>query len=351
MILQELNRYYERLLADPERDVPARHWSVEKAAWELKLSCDGRLLGAYQLTAGTGKELRRFVSLRVPEHTTRCGTGMLPFFLCDNAAYLLGYDEKRGPEKLASAHALHEAVLGECDDEGAQAVLRFFEREDRDADLDEGVRSRVTVTGNPVRKSVFDATREDGRARFGVPEDARLLLVTGGSLGARHLNQAVCALKDELLAAGDVHVIHVTGPKELDAVAGQLALTPAEEKRWHLFGYTDRMGDAMAAADAIVSRAGATSLAEISARAIPALLVPFPFATEDHQTTNARAYVEAGCAYMLADADVEGPEFARLVRSLLDDAGVRERMAAAARAQKTADAAAKLADVVMGAAR
>ena len=217
--------------------------------------------------------------------------------------------------------------------------------------LDEGVRSRVTVTGNPVRKSVFDATREDGRARFGVPEDARLLLVTGGSLGARHLNQAVCALKDELLAAGDVHVIHVTGPKELDAVAGQLALTPAEEKRWHLFGYTDRMGEAMAAADAIVSRAGATSLAEISARAIPALLVPFPFATEDHQTTNARAYVEAGCAYMLADADVEGPEFARLVRSLLDDAGVRERMAAAARAQKTADAAAKLADVVMGAAR
>ena len=128
MILQELNNYYERLLADPERDVPARHWSVEKAAWELKLSRDGRLLGAYQLTTGTGKELRRFVSLRVPEHTTRSGTGMLPFFLCDNAAYLLGYDEKRGPDKLASAHALHEAVLGECDDEGAQAVLRFFER-------------------------------------------------------------------------------------------------------------------------------------------------------------------------------------------------------------------------------
>ena len=147
MILQELNRYYERLLADPERDVPARHWSVEKAAWELKLSRDGRLLGAYQLTTGTGKELRRFVSLRVPEHTTRSGTGMLPFFLCDNAAYLLGYDEKRGPEKLASAHALHEAVLGECDDEGAQAVLRFFERGDRDADLDEGVRSELAEGG------------------------------------------------------------------------------------------------------------------------------------------------------------------------------------------------------------
>lgn len=143
MILQELNEYYERLLADPERDVPARHWSVEKAAWELKLSRSGKLLGAYRITSGEGKELRKFDSLRVPEHTTRSGTGTLPFFLCDNAAYLLGYDEKRGTEKLASARTLHETVLRECDDEGAQAVLHFFEREDRDADLDESVRSEL----------------------------------------------------------------------------------------------------------------------------------------------------------------------------------------------------------------
>lgn len=147
MILQELNNYYERLLADPERDVPARHWSVEKAAWEFKLSGDGKLLGAYRLTAGEGKELRKFVSLRVPEHATRSGTGMLPFFLCDNVAYLLGYDEKRGPEKLTSARALHEAVLGGCEDAGARAVLRFFERDDRDADLDEGVRSELAEGG------------------------------------------------------------------------------------------------------------------------------------------------------------------------------------------------------------
>ena len=62
------------------------------------------------------------------------------------------------------------------------------------------------------RQSVFSATREQGRARFGVPEGARMLLVTGGSLGARHLNQAVAALKDELLAYGDLHIVQVTGP-------------------------------------------------------------------------------------------------------------------------------------------
>ena len=89
------------------------------------------------------------------------------------------------------------------------------------------------------------------------------------------------------------------------------------------------MGDAMAAADIVVSRAGATSLAEISARALPALLVPFPFATEDHQTMNAQACVEAGAAYLVADADVEGPEFARKLRELIEDEDVRARMTAA----------------------
>lgn len=260
----------------------------------------------------------------------------------------------RAAEKLGVPVVVHEqnSVMGLANKylaKKAAAVCLTYDH--AAAALDEAVRSRVTVTGNPVRASVLAATRAEGRKLLGVPESARLLLVTGGSLGARHLNQAVCALKDDLLGRADVHVVQVCGPKEVDAVTEQLALTPDEAERWHLFGYLDQMGQAMAAADAIVSRAGATSLAEISARALPALLVPFPHATEDHQTTNARAYVDAGCAYMLADAEVEGPEFARLVGLLVDDADVRERMAAAARAQKTADAAAKLADVVMGAAR
>lgn len=211
--------------------------------------------------------------------------------------------------------------------------------------------SRVHLTGNPVRTSVFSATREQGRALFDVPDEARLLLVTGGSLGARHINEAIVSLRDTLLAYEDLYIIQVSGPKELESVEQGLALTPEQKKRWQVFGYLDHMGEAMAAADAIVSRAGATSLAEISARALPALLVPFPYATEDHQTTNARACVEAGAAYMVADAQVEGPEFKRLLCSLIEDAEVRERMAEVARGQKTRDAAGLLADVVMEAAR
>lgn len=211
--------------------------------------------------------------------------------------------------------------------------------------------SKIVVTGNPVRRSVFDATREEGREAFGVPDDAVMLLITGGSLGARHLNEAVCALKGELLSRENLYIVHVTGPKEIDTVTQALALTEQEAQRWKLFGYTNQMGAAMAAADAIVSRAGASSLAEISARALPALLVPFPYATEDHQTTNARAAVDAGCARMIADSEVEGAEFARLLFELVDDADVRAAMSEAARAQKTANAADMLADIVIAAAR
>ncbi len=164
--------------------------------------------------------------------------------------------------------------------------------------------SKVVVTGNPVRRSVIEADRAAGRAMFDLAEDDFMLLVFGGSLGARHINEAVVALKDELLARPNLHIVHITGPKELDAVTEALALTDDEARRWHLLGYQDRMGETLAAADAIVSRAGATSLAEISALAIPALLVPYPFATADHQTTNARAWVESGAAFMMPDDEL-----------------------------------------------
>lgn len=210
--------------------------------------------------------------------------------------------------------------------------------------------SCVLVTGNPVRQSVFEATRQQGRAAFGIPEDAVMLLVTGGSLGARHINQAMAKLKDDLLSRQNLYVVHLTGPKELESTAAALNLTEDQRARWRLLGYTDQMGLAMAAADAIVSRAGATSLAEISARHIPALLVPFPYATEDHQTRNAEAWVEAGCAFSVADDVVEGPEFREQVLRLVDDAELRDAMAKASEKMGTRDASAALADAVMAAA-
>ncbi|MGI6045472.1 MAG: undecaprenyldiphospho-muramoylpentapeptide beta-N-acetylglucosaminyltransferase [Eggerthellaceae bacterium] len=208
-------------------------------------------------------------------------------------------------------------------------------------------KSKIYLTGNPVRQSVLEATRQEGREMLEIPDEALILLVFGGSLGARHLNAAICELKDKLLSYENLYLVHVTGPKEYETVKEALALTKEEEKRWKLFDYQYQMGATMAAADAIVSRAGASSLAEISARAIPALLVPFPYATADHQTINAQSYVDAGCALMIPDAEVESPEFASALCQLIEDKDLRASMTKAAQAQKTRDAAANLADVVM----
>lgn len=212
-------------------------------------------------------------------------------------------------------------------------------------------KEKLVVTGNPVRSSVLTSTREEGRSMLGIPEEASMLLVFGGSLGARHLNAAISSMKKDLLAIDNLYVVHITGPKELEAVEAVLALTEEEKKRYLVMGYQNRMGETMAACDMVVSRAGATSLAEISARCIPAILVPFPFATADHQTTNARSYVQAGAAWMMADDMVETPEFKGLVLTFVDDEKARLKMSEAARGFETGNAASKLADVVLNAAR
>ena len=205
----------------------------------------------------------------------------------------------------------------------------------------------IHITGNPVRRSIFNATREEGRALFDIPHDALMVLVTGGSLGARHINTALCGLKDVLLEKSQLYVVHITGPAEYDQVVNDLQLTEDEKKRWKVFGYTNNMGEAMAACDMIVSRAGASSLAEISARAIPALLIPFPYATEDHQTANARSAVEGGYAYMVPDSQVETSTFSSLLMDMIESDEVRESMHQSALKQETSNAAARLADIVV----
>ena len=257
----------------------------------------------------------------------------------------------RAAESMGIPLVIHEqnSVMGMANKylaERAAAVCLTYEHSKKDLKDT----SRVHLTGNPVRRAVIDADRDEGRAMLSIPEGNLMLLVFGGSQGARHINEAIVGLKDRLLALPNLTIVHITGPKELESVTEALALTPEQQTRWQLLGYQDRMGETLAATDVIVSRAGASSLAEISARAIPALLVPFPFATEDHQTTNARAYVDAGCAYMMADDSLDTPEFAEQVFTLLSDPSVRESMAKAAQAQETANAASNLADVVMDAA-
>ena len=224
------------------------------------------------------------------------------------------------------------------------AARAAFEREGRAA-------REVVLTGNPVRRSVVNASRDEGRAAFGVEPHETMLLVFGGSLGAAHINEGVGRLKRELLAREALVVVHSTGADGFDETVSALALTPEEQIRWRVMPYISNMGQALAAADLVLSRAGASSIAEIAAVGVPSLLVPYPHATADHQTTNARFLTDAGAAVLLADARIDEPVFAEELLGLVDDPARRDAMRAAARGLGQARAAAALADQVEAAAR
>lgn len=223
------------------------------------------------------------------------------------------------------------------------AARAVFEREGRPA-------PSVVLTGNPVRRSVVRASRAAGRAAFGVRDDQTMLLVFGGSLGAAHINEAVARLKAELLARPDLVVVHSTGADGFDQTVSALALAPAEQLRWRVMPYISNMGEALAAADLVLSRAGASSIAEIAAVGVPSVLVPYPHATADHQTVNARFLTDAGAAELVPDARMDGPEFAETLLGLVDDPARRSAMREAALGLGQSRAAAALADQVEAAA-
>lgn len=209
-----------------------------------------------------------------------------------------------------------------------------------------GAHTKIVMTGNPVRRSVLEGDRARGRAALGVGEDETLLLVFGGSLGAHHLNERIAALKERLLSVPGLHVMHSTGANDFEATRDLLALTDAEASRWTVQPYIQDMGDMLAAADLVLSRAGASSIAEIAALAVPSVLVPYPHATADHQTTNARFLVDAHAAVMFADADIDGKAFEDTLADLLASSSKRSAMRRAAKDLAQDRAAQMLADQI-----
>ena len=209
-----------------------------------------------------------------------------------------------------------------------------------------GPDTRIVMTGNPVRRTVLEGSRERGRAKLGIPASATVLLVFGGSLGARHINEALARLAPELLRREEVWVVHAAGEDGYEATRAALKLPEDQRARYLLSPYIEDMGDMLAAADLVLSRSGASSVAEIAALAVPSILVPYPLATEDHQTTNARFLTDAGAAVLVPDDELDSARFSDELLRLLGDASARQRMAACARGLGQAEAAARLADEV-----
>ena len=189
---------------------------------------------------------------------------------------------------------------------------------------------RVHVLGNPLRRGIAEGSRERGLETFSLDPDRKTLLVLGGSQGARRINHAVCDALEALGGAGaaTLQIVHQTGPTDLEWVSARHATSDVGR---HVAAFIDAMPDAYAAADLIVGRAGATTLAEIAAVGRPSVLVPYPHAADNHQVLNAKVFEDAGAAVIVPDDRLDGPTFARVVTELMTDDDRRRRMAEAAR--------------------
>lgn len=184
-------------------------------------------------------------------------------------------------------------------------------------------RRGVLVTGNPLRRAILEEGPGGDRAAFGLSDGRPVLLVFGGSQGARTLDAAAV---EYLLAHEGVQGIIQTGEREYDAVARAVAGIRA---RVHAAPYIAQMHRAYRAADVALSRAGALSVSELAATGLPAVLVPYPHAADDHQRWNAALLADAGGAVVVDDAACTGERLAAILDPLLADAG---RLAAMRRA-------------------
>lgn len=263
-----------------------------------------------------------------------------------------------GPAGLAALLTRTPLVLTEADShlglanrllaERARRVCLSFPIEGREG-------APYLLTGRPVPAAVLGADRGRARERFGVAPGDRCLLVMGGSQGARSINLAAIEAFAEAGSGGpdaefrrDFHVLHLSGRRDHGELRQRLTAAPRSE-RYTLLPYEPDLGDVLAACDLVLARSGG-SIFEVVAAGRPAILVPYPHATADHQRTNAAWMARAGAAETIEDVALSAPLLAERVSSLFADTAQLEEMSAAAVALARPDAARRIADEVLAAA-
>lgn len=199
------------------------------------------------------------------------------------------------------------------------------------------------VTGTPVRSELLELPEKSAAlAKFGFDAECPVVVVVGGSQGARRVNSLVLEASERLGPA--VQWLHVAGRGDFERVVEAAAA-------WEhhvVLSFCDDMPAAYSAADLVVCRSGASSLTELSRLGLPAILVPYPHAADDHQTKNAEAFVTGGGAIMVAEEELSGERLAREVEGLLGDPKRMAEMSRGMRGLSVDDAAARICDVIEG---
>ncbi|KMO85928.1 UDP-diphospho-muramoylpentapeptide beta-N-acetylglucosaminyltransferase [Megasphaera cerevisiae DSM 20462] len=212
----------------------------------------------------------------------------------------------------------------------------------------------LVYTGNPVRQDILTVSREEGRGALGLEPDKFTLLVAGGSRGARSINTAMIEVHKYFKDIDDIQILHITGDHEYDRVIKQLDGIDRKGRYGQgsrIIPYLHDMPAALAAADLAVYRAGAVGLAELAVRGVPSILIPYPYAAEDHQRYNAQALVMCGAAKMILDKMLTGRDLLEEILHLKENPKALENMTKASKSMGKPQAARAIAELALSIAR
>lgn len=211
-------------------------------------------------------------------------------------------------------------------------------------------KEKVFISGNPIRPEILSATREEGIIALGLDPNKKTILISGGSRGARSINQAMVSVYEQFAGRKDIQLLHVTGQNEYNGIvrklqeccidtikAGNIIITP----------YIYNMPQALAVADLAIFRAGAVGLAELTARGIPSILIPYPYAAENHQEFNARVMEQQGAAIVIRDVELTGCRLNEVVNELINSPLNLAKMATASKRMGCPEAAEKIAKIAL----
>ncbi|UCE71749.1 MAG: undecaprenyldiphospho-muramoylpentapeptide beta-N-acetylglucosaminyltransferase [Nitrospiraceae bacterium] len=205
---------------------------------------------------------------------------------------------------------------------------------------------KTFLTGNPVRTEILEGDRERGYETFSLDRNRFTVFVFGGSRGAHQINNAVAEALTYLESLKDhIQFLHQTGDRDFDLVR---EVYRSKGFKGTVIPFAHEMADAYAAADLIISRAGATTLAELTACGKAAILVPYPYAAGNHQEINARKLWDMGAAQMILDRDLNGRSLSDLIKHLLEDPDAISAMERTSKSIGSRDATKKIIELVTG---
>lgn len=190
----------------------------------------------------------------------------------------------------------------------------------------------VVHSGNPRASEVVLANSEQGFSSLGLKSQTPFVLIVGGSIGAKAINNALVEIVPMMAKLPDVHFVFVTGDRFYEETAKRIEqIQPKLADQMHILPYINNMPEVLSAASLVISRAGASSLAEITALGKPSILIPSPNVTNNHQEANARSLADAGAAVMLLESQLTGDLLFEHIHKIMSDSLHRASMADASR--------------------